>query len=988
MATLNELGRNSASITYGPFATGADDWPTVALFDQWIRNDTMQGYGTAANPASVGTVTGVGTIFTTQLRAGDVIIMAGQVRTIAAVQSDTQFTVTAVFSPAITLPTAIKQVNNTLGGTNGALAGTAALTVRNNTTGVVSVTNGSSVVTGVGTFFLSDMTNSVATGAITGTVAVDTAGNITGTSTTFSTQQGNANGLQPGDGVLIGSFYGVIATVASDTAATLVLPPGSSIAGGATIAKATNGVAGRTININGRVRQVLAIASNTSMTVNFAMDFTDSNLRYKVYPRGTIAVTTGSATVAGTGTLFSWDLVSGDQIWIGDELRGITFSTNATTAATLVDYTGFSGTAINVLRQGVTGIPILRDDTYLTGSGTNWTNELRVGDDLIIDGTECTVNQILSATSIRLNLIFTHSMTSSTIWKKKKLHGYVLEGTREGAGTGNKYTQQTTLTVSAGTLNAAGQTTITVASGTGFAQYGLIKISGGGGPAQAITGQAAALSATTTVSGINTLFTTQLHVGAEIAIAGQYLTVTAIASDTSLTVSQTITTSGTSPIYRTIPLYTYIASGSSTTWVIGTPLKANVYATAANPPQVYTSTGASDFVEYVYSAPNYSADNVTGGGTATLSNTSYDRKYFGFRYFPLATGGGAGNTLANAGGAYNITVYERWVAAYGMANGVGINRADQSDSTSALNGVTDQTSMTQTSGGFFYLFAHPRYFVIQGKTFSNSIQQWLGCIEFERAQPEDTGTGLGTTSGVTYFASPPVSGTPGVAPWPCFAYFNGQRFPVGSSQTPTLPTAQTNPVHGGIFATPRVRCSTGDLVGLNAHVYSGATITTGLWGHLWELAGSGAYTNPGAPAAGAFPAQATGTLLNPHMGQIVPVYTNVYNSKRFMFSPVAVLGPKYDPDIRGRIYGLKVIPSALGTLMDTVSVTVDSNFFYNAVGTATDHWVITAAVQTYRLAFQSAVTVSGQYRSLEDNTLGTANTSVLFTNNFRWAIPA
>jgi hypothetical protein len=988
MATLNELGRNSASITYGPFATGADDWPTVALFDQWIRNDTMQGYAITSNPAGVGTVTGVGTIYTTQLRVGDVVMIAGQMRTVASVVSDTSFTVTAVWSPAIALPAAVKQINTSFGGTAGALAGTAAITVRNNTTGVISCTNGSNVINGVGTYFLSDMTNSVSTGAITGTVAVDTSGNITGSSTVFQSQQGNANGLQPGDGVLIGSFYGVVATVVSDTSATLIAGPGTSIAGGSTIAKATNGVAGRTIVINGRVRQVLAISSNLSMTVNFAMDFTDSNLRYKVYPRGTIAVTAGSSTVLGTSTNFSWDLVTTDQIWIGDELRTITFATNATTSAALADYTGFSGTTIGVLRQAVTGIPFVRDDTYLVGSGTNFVNELRVGDDLIIDGTECTVNQIISATSVRLNFPFSHTMASGTVYKKKKLHGYVLEGTREGAGTGNKFTTQTTLTAAAGTVNAAGQTTITVASGTGFAQFGLIKIAGGGGPAVAITGQAAAVSATTTITGVNTQFTTQLHVGAEIAIAGQYLTVTAIASDTSLTVSQTVTTTGTNPIYRTIPLYTYIASGSSTTWVIGTPLKANLYSVGANPPQIYTSTAAADYVEFVYSAPNYSADNITGGGTATLSCTSYDRKYFGFRYYPLATGGGSGNTLVLAGGAYNMVVYERWVASYGMANGVGINKADQSDGTSPLSGVTDQTSMTQTSGGFIYMFAHPRYCVLQGKTFSNSIQQWLGCVEFERAQPEDTGTGLGTTAGVTYFAAPPISGTPGVAPWPCFAYFNGQRFPVGSSQTPTLPVAQTNPVHGGIFSTPRVRCSTGDLVGANAHIYSGATITTGLWGHLWELAGSGAYTNPGAPSAGAFPAQATGTLLNPHMGQIVPVYTNVYNSKRFMFSPVAVLGPKYDPDIRGRIYGLKVIPSALGTLMDTVSVTVDSNFFYNSVGSATDHWVVTAAVQTYKLSFQATVTVSGQYRSLEDTTAGSANSSVTFTNNFRWAIPA
>ena len=105
-----------------------------------------------------------------------------------------------------------------------------------------------------------------------------------------------------------------------------------------------------------------------------------------------------------------------------------------------------------------------------------------------------------------------------------------------------------------------------------------------------------------------------------------------------------------------------------------------------------------------------------------------------------------------------------------------------------------------------------------------------------------------------------------------------------------------------------------------------------------------------------------------------------------MFSPVVVLGPSYDPDIRGRIYGLKVIPSALGTLMDTVSVTIDSNDFYDSAQPAADHWVVTAAVQTYR--FSMAGTNFQSTRSLEDGAVIAANTSVTFQNSFRWAVPS
>jgi hypothetical protein len=942
---------------------------TFAAVDQWLRNDTLQGTAVASSS----TVTGSVSVYTTQVRAGDVIMIAGQMRTVQAVTSDTSFTVTSPFSPDIVLASAVKVINTTL-------TGSVTTAVRGSTTGVVSVSKDSIVVTGVGTYFLSEFTNSVSTSAITGTVAVATDGTITGTSTVF--QSGTvANTLQKGDSILVGSAYFTVATVTSDTSATVTVPPLAAINAGATIAKAANGIPGRTIMINGRLRQIVSISSNTQMTVNTSFDFTDSNIKAKAFPRGTLAVTAGSAAVTGTGTNFSWDLVTGDQVWIGDELRTFGFTANATTVATLTDYAGYSGTAISVLRQAVTGITFWRDDSYITGAGTAFTNELRVGDDLIIDGTEVTVTQILSATQFRISHHFSHNTTTATVYKKKKIHGYVLEGTREGSATAGKFSTATTSVASAGTIYAAGSTTVTVVTATGFNQYGIIKVSGAGGIPTLISGTVTA--ATSTVSGTNTQFLTQLHVGAEICVAGQYLTVTAIASDISLTVSQTVTVASASPIYRTIPLYTSIVGVSGSIITLNTTLKNLIYSNGSNPPQITTVSAATDYIEYVYSAPNKSAE-----ATIPLFNNSLDRKYVAFRFLPLATGGGTGNALATAGSAYNLVVYERWVASYGGTHGVGINKADLSDSATAVSGVTDLTNMTQTTGGFLYLFAKPRYVLMQGKTYSNASTQWLGCVEFERTQPEDKGDGAGTTVGVNYSTGNPVFGTPAISPWPCFAYFNGNRFPVGSSQTPTLPVTQAQPVHGGVFAVPRVRLSTGDLTGANAHIYSAATITTGRWGHLYELGGSGSYASTNAPVAGILTTNPANTIPQPHMGHLVPVYTNVYNSKRFMFSPVVVLGPAYDPDIRGRIFGLKVIPSNLGTLMDTVSVTVESNDFYDASQPATDHWVVTAAVQTYRFTM-AGNTISQSYRSLEDGTgPQTANTVVAFTNNFRWAIPA
>ena len=1378
MATLNELGRNSASVTYGPSASGADLFPTLQAVDTWFRNDTFQGVTVSAGVTAANAVVGssnaaTGTIWNTQARAGDYIMIAGQQKIIANVAGDQNLTITGTFSPAITLPSAVKAISSTQPTQT---AGYITTITRGDCNGTVYVTNGSTTVTGVGTYFLSDLTNSVTlTAALTGTIAIATDGTITGTSTLFSSQQGNLNGLYPGDSIAVtlangAVYYFEINTVASDTSATVTVPPTIAISG-ASLAKATNGASGRYININGRIRQISSINSNTSLTVNFAMDFTDSNLRVKAYPRGTVSNTTSAGgtifqttsvtTVGGvanatvdiagvitgtnpfipgsvvyaaasitagttilnqvwatgptvnntatagtsgtntlttsgsqTGTIAVGQLISGsgaiisgvpagtyvvgitgtspnftitlsqnltgtvsgtvyfatpggagrytlsqsstaaisaavltvgsiqgtntnwfwdlgyyntnvatntpymiqtsllDQVWMNDDVRTFNFNSfggtitgiGAPTNAYVNDYVnayGTLGTAVGVLRQPVYLASFIREETYINGTlnrGTStavsaFTSDLRVGDELIIDGTEVTVTQIISDSQFKVNFSFTHStaansgaaatasptyssggapaattfvvssatgitvgqlitgiglrpetyvtaVSSTTVtvsnafiiqasgtynfyngtsfYKKLKLHGYVLEGTREGSptGTAGKWSQVTTLAGGSGTNYPLGTTTLTVTASTITGPYQFVKISGAGGPPLVLAGQATC--ATSTVTGVGTNFTSSLHIGAEIILAGQYLTVTAIASDTSLTVSQTATVSVASPIYRSVPLYTYTTAGT-TSITLATPTKHPLYVQAANGPQVaYPSTGA-DFIEYVYSAPNYSAEQ----GTTALLNQSIDRKYVGFRYWPLFQSTNVAPTttatIATALGAYATPVYERWVAGYAQSHGVGINQADLSGGTmlwgsqstttftltqpvagsvqvgmgiqglstgypnvltalatgtaglagstytvstgtitgpapvvGSLYGVSDITTMTQVTGGFLYLFGNKRYFAIQGRTSSNVQTQVQGCLEFERAQPEDLGTGTGVTTGVsfggTYGGSqlsqgtyPPVSTpgfgqnviqyTSGVAPWPCYGYFNGNRLPTGAQQIPTLPQAgvANYPVHGCVIAVPRVRNSVSDLVGFNAHIYSAMTITTGRWGHMVEFGSYGVYSNASVGGSITTTTNLFTSVINAlpqiHLGQIVPVYTNIYNAKRFMFSPVVVLGPTYDPDVRGRIFGFKILPSGLGTLMDTVSITSDANFFYNTASAAADHWVVTTPpaitvtgtnvtpgqlpVQTTRFTLTTNTgQITQSWRSLEDNTTQASSTNGTFVNNFRYAFPA
>ena len=1430
MATLTELGRNSASLYYSATA-GADTWLGFQLVDQWIRNDTIQGTATATG----NTVTGTGTIFTTQVRAGDVYSIAGQVRTVLAVVSDASFTTTTPFAPSITAASAMRRINQTY---QNNLTGTVTTIVRGNTSGTVSCVSGSPTITGVGTNFFSELTQTASLVTPQGTVAIDTSGNITGTSSIWQSSISNNiptnNSLQPGDALVVTSgsnvFYLTVAQVTSDTAATTVTPPPVAITSGATLQKVANGVIGSTgfgriIEINGRIRQVTGISNNLSFTVNAAMDFTDSNLKYKVYPRGTVTSavsvvvgatnvtsvanagfqniiiipSTNGATIppgsgvqitAGVGVLpvgtyisqvypatgqvyavlsntpttalsaatlaiipptvttnaagFVWDINDSDNIWVSDENRTYNFNktiananswgssgTAAGSVGTPTQYGGASGawlalvtlssgTTTNLAVGGIitattgvgtipantsvysitgsttfyvissatqtagtitaitsnsisvastvglasgmnvvvvsgtgtiaggttistvsgsgainlsntpslafsgatiqvysnttavttdstlysnvgavtyhaitpynvalyTGVPYRREDSYITGVGTLFTQELRVNDEIVINGTESTVVQVISDTSAKLlidrpstltnNIISTTgtvgspstitansvtvyiatitgmssttgfsvgatvtasagggafgaattvaailsassiqivsantpsagsvtniTQTGAVVYKKQKIHGYVLEGTREGTAiSGANYIQKLSGATPTGYIGSvqpisAGNNQIAVNyTGSSAVQYNFVKIQGAGGPSTPIRGYAGStgyvgsaytIVSGTTLAGSNTYFTQDLHVGAEIVVGGQYLTVAAITSDTLLTVTQTISaTTGPMPIYRTVPLYTYISTVSGNLLTLGTTIKNTLYANSSsnNPPLMYFASQQTDFIENVYSAPNYLAQFTSLGYTGSVStfNTSLDRKYVGYRYFPLWPGAvGFIGSISGSGGAYAMPVYERWTASYAQGNGVGINLADQSGGVIAnlaqtstqsftvysgsnsigslqvgqqfqsyyvasgfvgsgyvgsgyvgsgtptyttnyigstnwpsllgFGNAPDVISMYQNQGGFIYLFAQPSYLIMQGKSASNVQLPWIGVVEFERAQPEDqTGSsGLGTTTGVSYstisagMGITGVTGTPGVAPWPTYGYVNGNRFATGASTYTTAPiNTNTIPTHGAVIAVPRVRASTGDLVGANAHIYSAFTVTTGRWGHLVEFTGGGSYLPPtGYTGSNTFLTTVTvagggtwiaTTLPQPHMGQLVPVYTNVYNSKRFMFSPVVVLGTAYDPDIRGRLYSLKVIPSNLGTLMDTVSVLVDSNYFYTTAGTATDHWVLTASVQTYKFTQSTLVTQAIQaWRSLEDSTNIATQTQTTFTNNFRWAIPS
>ena len=89
--------------------------------------------------------------------------------------------------------------------------------------------------------------------------------------------------------------------------------------------------------------------------------------------------------------------------------------------------------------------------------------------------------------------------------------------------------------------------------------------------------------------------------------------------------------------------------------------------------------------------------------------------------FPL---GIAGNTPASvAGGTVNAgsSTYNT-----NASNSIGAS----SVVIGGISGSWDTQIGTQVTGGFLYLFATPRYFVIQGKSFANVPTNWIGRVEF------------------------------------------------------------------------------------------------------------------------------------------------------------------------------------------------------------------------------------------------------------------
>lgn len=75
----------------------------------------------------------------------------------------------------------------------------------------------------------------------------------------------------------------------------------------------------------------------------------------------------------------------------------------------------------------------------------------------------------------------------------------------------------------------------------------------------------------------------------------------------------------------------------------------------------------------------------------------------------------------------------------------------------------------------------------------------------------------------------------------------------------------------------------------------------------------------------------------------IPDAQNIWNNKNWAFTPRA--GKYYgdSSEIKGRLFGLKILAKNTGSLMDEMQITIDGDLFYSAAGTLAKHYILTGS---------------------------------------------
>lgn len=397
-------------------------------------------------------------------------------------------------------------LTGTVSVTNTNLTGTVSVDV-SQITGTVST--GETPLTGTVTVGVTPLTGTVTLGVtvLTGTVTV-AAGtpNVTGAGTLFTSE------LLPGDFIDIAGEIRQVGVINNDTSLTLLT---NHVAGAAGVAyslrfqdSTLNGTGtlftvelspGDTVEFGGQFRQVASITNDTTLDLTATADSVEgvaATLRFS------------STAVSGVGTLFTTELSPGDMIRFNEEVvevQSIADNTNLTLVSP------HTNTALNetAILEALT--------TTVFGVGTLFTAELDVGDFLSVSGSTLEIASITNDTE--LDLVSIHPSISNGQPATKF--------DSEVVGSGTLFTTETSvgsfIGISGGFYlveTVASNTSLTIASPTP-------------GP---ISG-ASAVSYDPTVTGVGTLFTTELSPGDFVSINGETAQIDTIGSDTSLTLT-------------------------------------------------------------------------------------------------------------------------------------------------------------------------------------------------------------------------------------------------------------------------------------------------------------------------------------------------------------------------------------------------------------------------------------------------------------------
>ncbi|UBF28583.1 glycoside hydrolase [Kovacikia minuta CCNUW1] len=201
-------------------------------------------------------------------------------------------------------------------------------------------------------------------------------------------------------------------------------------------------------------------------------------------------------------------------------------------------------TALTDYAQSGRGM-ITTDDIEVTGNGTRFTQELSIGDAIVVNGQPRTVTAIASDTQLTVHRTFEPEFPQLTHFGITTLMVGTRNGTLFRSKNGGKTWQRSNTSL--------GDTTITALAT--WIKPGIGTLS----------------TTSTSVMGVGTAFTTDLTVGSTLQVADQTRQITAIASDTSLTID--------APFSQDFPIGTTFAIPSI---LVGTQI-GNLFYTAILP---------------------------------------------------------------------------------------------------------------------------------------------------------------------------------------------------------------------------------------------------------------------------------------------------------------------------------------------------------------------------------------------------------------------